>query len=287
MGVPTALNEVTRQTSYVHTDGLRSAVAETDETGVVTGRTRYEPYGAPTSGEYVQGPGYAGHVMDAATQLVYMQQRYYDPIAGRFLSTDPVEASPASFNRYWYANNNPYRFIDPDGRFSSLKDHPALKDGVRTFYVNTSEKTASGSVVETRHLVSTSGVAEDGRIDQAGKIERLPQGSDNGKPAFFGEKIKTHLFNFSEKKGVTVEVTSGQRTVAQNNAVGGAPRSQHLQNNAADIRIAGYTPAQTADAAFASGEFNRVNEYSNGRGVHVDLKSSGAQGRFYDWNPQP
>ena len=45
-----------------------------------------------------------------------MQQRYYDPIAGRFLSVDPVPASPESFNRYWYANNNPYRFTDPDGR---------------------------------------------------------------------------------------------------------------------------------------------------------------------------
>jgi hypothetical protein len=32
---------------------------------------------------------------------------------------DPVTAysSPgANFNRYWYANNNPYRFYDPDGR---------------------------------------------------------------------------------------------------------------------------------------------------------------------------
>lgn len=34
-------------------------------------------------------------------------------------SNDPVKANPntgASFNRYSYANNNPYRFTDPDGR---------------------------------------------------------------------------------------------------------------------------------------------------------------------------
>jgi hypothetical protein len=34
-------------------------------------------------------------------------------------STDPVQANPntgGSFNRYSYANNNPYRFTDPDGR---------------------------------------------------------------------------------------------------------------------------------------------------------------------------
>jgi uncharacterized protein RhaS with RHS repeats len=50
-----------------------------------------------------------------------MQQRYYDPLLGRFLSVDPVTAyssSGANFNRYWYANNNVYRFMDPDGRLA-------------------------------------------------------------------------------------------------------------------------------------------------------------------------
>ena len=43
-----------------------------------------------------------------------------DPQLGLFLSVDPVTAysMPGSnFNRYWYANNNPYKFTDPDGRF--------------------------------------------------------------------------------------------------------------------------------------------------------------------------
>jgi len=59
-------------------------------------------------------------VQDSATGLTYMQQRYYDPVIGRFLSVDPVTAYPkpgANFNRYWYAANNPYRFKDPDGRY--------------------------------------------------------------------------------------------------------------------------------------------------------------------------
>ena len=78
---------------------------------------RYEPYGT-TLMPADQGPGYAGHVTDAATGLSYMQQRYYDPMAGRFLSTDPVAANVGGFSRYWYANNNPYKNIDPDGRES-------------------------------------------------------------------------------------------------------------------------------------------------------------------------
>ena len=39
-------------------------------------------------------------------------------MVGRFLSVDPVATSPFgdNFNRYWYGNNSPYRFTDPDGR---------------------------------------------------------------------------------------------------------------------------------------------------------------------------
>lgn len=39
--------------------------------------------------------------------------------SARFVSSDPVQADPntgQNFNRYYYANNNPYRFTDPDGR---------------------------------------------------------------------------------------------------------------------------------------------------------------------------
>ncbi len=49
--------------------------------------------------------------------------RIYDPRLERFLSVDPVTADSVTgdnFNRYWYANNNPYGFVDPDGRFVQL-----------------------------------------------------------------------------------------------------------------------------------------------------------------------
>jgi uncharacterized protein RhaS with RHS repeats len=56
-----------------------------------------------------------------------MQQRYYDPIAGRFLSMDPISSDADTgdkFDRYAYANNNPYRYTDPDGRDSWGKEPP-------------------------------------------------------------------------------------------------------------------------------------------------------------------
>jgi len=54
-----------------------------------------------------------------------MQQRYYDPMIGRFLSVDPVTATSVggNFNRYWYGNDNPYRFKDLDGRQSCLNSY--------------------------------------------------------------------------------------------------------------------------------------------------------------------
>lgn len=106
---------------YYHTDALGSPVAITDESGDVIERREYEPYGKQLDGSLAGGPGYTGHVSDAETGLSYMQQRYYDPGIGRFLSVDPVMANGntgGNFNRYWYANNNTYTFVDPDGEFA-------------------------------------------------------------------------------------------------------------------------------------------------------------------------
>ena len=105
---------------YVHTDALGSVVAMTDASGnVIEAHREYEPYGYQSSPALRDGPGYTGHVQDAHTGLTYMQQRYYDPLIGRFLSVDPVTAlsDPVGyFGRYHYAANNPYKFTDPDGR---------------------------------------------------------------------------------------------------------------------------------------------------------------------------
>ncbi|MBL8279602.1 MAG: RHS repeat protein [Pelomonas sp.] len=110
-------------TQYVHTDALGSPVAHTGSTGTLINRTRFEPYGYVAAGTKPSANtsviGFTGHVQDAETDLVYMQQRYYDPIAGRFLSVDPVVTDAntgKAFGLYSYVDNNPYAKIDPDGR---------------------------------------------------------------------------------------------------------------------------------------------------------------------------
>ncbi|MEL4892131.1 RHS repeat-associated core domain-containing protein [Xanthomonas protegens] len=104
---------------YIHTDRLGSVVLITDKDRNVVGRNEYEPYGSLLNHPATDSPGYTGHVMDVATGLTYMQQRYYDQGLGRFLSVDqvtPYESNVRNFNRYVYVANNPYLLKDPDGR---------------------------------------------------------------------------------------------------------------------------------------------------------------------------
>ncbi len=111
------------EVTYYHNDLLGSPVAATDEAGEVIWREDYNPFGEKreASLEAENDVGYTGHQSDDDLGLVYMQARYYDPAIGRFYSNDPVgytNANPVmSFNRYMYANNNPYKYTDPDGRF--------------------------------------------------------------------------------------------------------------------------------------------------------------------------
>ena len=117
--------EVT-QTTYYHVNLQGTPVAASDESGNVKWHQFYTTYGYHEGNEGQSEDfnhsnfGLSGHVEDQLDDLllVYMQARYYDPLTGRFLSIDPVgfsEANPQSFNRYAYGNNNPLKFIDPDG----------------------------------------------------------------------------------------------------------------------------------------------------------------------------
>lgn len=156
---------------YIHTDALGSPVAVTDASGNVVEREVYEPYGSSITGPPSDQPGFTGHVADSQTNLAYMQQRYYDPQVGRFLSVDPVTAysSPVgAFGRYSYANNNPYRFTDPDGRAScesgSIKCHPSIASSVRTIGPagNVSSSAARSSDRSGGQAALTGGLASAG-----------------------------------------------------------------------------------------------------------------------------
>ncbi|MBC3874912.1 RHS repeat-associated core domain-containing protein [Undibacterium sp. LX15W] len=196
--------------TYIHTDGLGSPVAKSDANGnlIAGSRTRYEPYGMAVAGTATPTIGFTGHVNDADTGLTYMQQRYYDPVAGRFLSTDPVLTdynTGASFNRYTYALNNPYKYMDPDGReptqvflvFTPLAEgkttfgyHMFIKvvgDGAKPFYVRAGPSpSAKDSPSSTRVSSDATGTAD--RNKQAGYGNLRADVGDAAKRADAGDQ---------------------------------------------------------------------------------------------------
>ena len=107
--------------TYFHNDLSGTPLVATDASGNVVWKENYRPYGerlnnpAAEAGNVI---GFAGKPFDAVTGLSYMGARYYDPVLGRFMGMDSAPADPGSvhgFNRYAYANNNPYKYVDPDG----------------------------------------------------------------------------------------------------------------------------------------------------------------------------
>ncbi len=107
---------------YLHPDYLGSPRKATNAAGAMLWQEHFDPYGAKLNG-VAEKIGFTGHAQDGESGYVYMQARFYDPLVGRFLTTDPVhfkDENPFTFNRYAYGNNNPYKYFDPDGRIPFL-----------------------------------------------------------------------------------------------------------------------------------------------------------------------
>nr|WP_252730798.1 RHS repeat-associated core domain-containing protein [Colwellia sp. E2M01] len=110
-------------------------------------RSHYRDFGEAI-GTPKDDVGYTGHKFDTDLGLSYMQARYYDPVIGRFYSNDPIGFRDIhSFNRYAYANNNPYKYVDPDGKLSvdavTAKAYPKAAAYVNNKTITSTKKIAA------------------------------------------------------------------------------------------------------------------------------------------------
>jgi len=119
---------------YYHFDQTGNTLALTDDSGAVTDKYAYEPFGISTA----QGSSYNPFrfvgkfgVMDDGNGLNYMRARYYLANTGRFLSLDQLLGSVVfsqTLNRYSYTGGNPVSGVDPTGMCTDCKIFEYAKD---------------------------------------------------------------------------------------------------------------------------------------------------------------
>jgi len=122
---------------YLLRDHLNSLESTTDENGAIVHRVGFDSHGrnVDTNGDLLSDTelsaqtlaittnGFTGHESLIDSGLIHMNGRVYDPVAGRFLNTDPYVQFPhysQAYNRYSYVLNNPLSYTDPSGEFLPL-----------------------------------------------------------------------------------------------------------------------------------------------------------------------
>lgn len=87
-----------------------------EETGAASNSYSYTPYGQleSISETFVNAVRFKGRYHDTELNLYENRARYYDPVAGRFLSEDPIGLA-GGMNPYIFASNDPINFSDPTG----------------------------------------------------------------------------------------------------------------------------------------------------------------------------
>ncbi len=117
-------------TSYYHYDGLGSVANVTSSSGSPRWTYAYEPFGTILAEQRSGGNAptnamkFIGEYLDS-TDLYHLRARQYDPVAGRFLSPDPVDPGVglSLVAAYAYGANRPTVMVDPSGKtFAPAED---------------------------------------------------------------------------------------------------------------------------------------------------------------------
>ena len=176
--------------TYFHNDIAGTPQLATNASGALVWKENYLPYGQ----RQAQPPASAGNRLwytgkphEEDTGLTYMGARYYMPLVGRFTGMDPVDIvpeQPHSLNRYAYGNNNPYKYIDPNGKYAeSVWDAFNIALGFNSLVDNIRAGNWSGAALDGV------GLALDGA---ATAIPVIPAGAASGIKAYrAGEAAKT------------------------------------------------------------------------------------------------
>jgi RHS repeat-associated protein len=209
-----------------------------NEQGVVSQSYQYAPFGQQLQYKKpsnLKNPNaFVGGVQDA-DDLVYLKQRHYNPVLGRFYQPDPItfiSGGHGQTNRYQYGWNDTYTFSDSTGKWAEIKNGVWVEngksfssasggmftDGIATNFLNDWATLAPGpsflkipSLYEM--IFAKSGFKASTFLSQPTLVYRTMSENDfiflkqHGRlPAGSSEKMISPTLSYVEKyKGVTVE----------------------------------------------------------------------------------
>ncbi len=263
--------------TYIHTDVLGSPIAASDEDGNIVWRESYQPYGKRLLEEAHSDRLWYTGKYEEDIGLVYFGRRWYNPEIGRFYSADPVrfdESNIHSFNRYAYANNNPYAYIDPDG------EEPLF---LAVFRRNTTIDQAMEQSEPFRRSLEVGGTLIYG-VGAA-----IDTGTDIASPLKGALKrgLK-RLFKDATKRGTTVigrvkdlqNLRKGEQSLLNRLPDRGSPKANWKQNSGVlRQEMARGKPIRDASPGDTSGQFlNAERNLLRDRGWTFDSKTN-------YWNP--
>jgi RHS repeat-associated protein len=103
---------------FYQNDHLGTPQKLISDSGAVVWSATYDDFGKATvdaGSSVTNNLRFAGQYYDEETGMHYNWNRNYEPVTGRYLSTDPLGLS-AGDNLYRYALNNPIKNIDSNGK---------------------------------------------------------------------------------------------------------------------------------------------------------------------------
>lgn len=173
------------QVGFFQNDGLGSVVGTTDAAGELSGDEliRYGDFGEANHFEdsLITGDSFTGYTWDNYLGLYYARNRYYDPDAGVFVSSDPYPANRKDMldlNRYTYVQSDPINNTDPLGLFkwtgsaSGIIERGDSLWGISAAYWGVSPQNVNWGMIQAILAVNPS--IKDPGLIYAGSTLRLP-----------------------------------------------------------------------------------------------------------------
>jgi len=89
-----------------------------------------------SSGSLTNPFQFTSREFDTETNLQFSRARYYNSVAGRFISEDPIRFDGDGTNFYGYVSNNSVNFVDPSGLSAELicEPVPIMRGGLKNAF---------------------------------------------------------------------------------------------------------------------------------------------------------